>query len=958
MNGVLNSSASLGAIPVTSCVCLNGIFDLPTEVSLNPNAFSAAVATGCSGSHSMPRNPLRAQQLHNHPFIPFQYPQQLVRNQTFGSYQPNIVPVHIGPPTINTPSGRPGLLSGSFPAFTNGSNVLGHALIRQPGTSLSSNNFAGKSQIKMPTCGLEMTDSNCLIDLKAQTSEKAPFWMPGAGLPYDFVCSPLAAATNSSSPSVYSPALMMLVAAATAARNISAQPLMNPPCLNPRIYTKRSLPNCDNFITFSLPVTSTSSSNFSQSTSAFVPTVTSVSPLFSSGCTEANRPKAQALSSVCQSDEMVPLPLTFSLALTLPGVHTPAHILPPPYGAASHHLNLPHLASNLAAPVQNVPELTSGIVSALPDQFQPTLLPPSCAGQISAMGVLTPPCVTPISTTLQTTTPIHQSSLYNTRPGLEPELGVGGKNFLNHASLQQDHAGAIYFDDAKSLAYAPNHFQLPGPTSSATASEVSVLSKSHRLPHFNTTPTNFQATSPSFPDVSLSTSSAIAAEAMALTQTTPLIYPPSLMAPGLPIRFESPRPDGLLTAGFPASSTGLSGFPCLPNRPSLLGLSPTPLMSLPGNLQPSVSQAGLNTGLFPLHMTSYVQPPPLLTPPPPSPLQLAHLSPMLARIHAGSLASPIMPNAVSSTANPTSSATSDLANIGMLIYASPPRSTLESQMQSPFFHQNRQNSRPNQVDGMGPSAIVSQALPFLLASNTSDTGALVTNPQVYSQPLVPQHYQEIPQLFICIKGMPLEATVTDILAFLENYWQYIALQGIHQVFDSMGNSTGEALVQMVSTESSITVVNRMTGLPFRASATGAERSVTVSLSSPLEIAQIMFPLSTGLLPVGLQAFPGTSDPILSHPPQMQISKITQIPQMETLSQIFPRPPAPVPSYLVKKITCVPQESNYSTDKLTNNISNDIQSSQQIAGGDIWNKNRGAESESCLTLGSEGDRVDK
>lgn len=57
---------------------------------------------------------------------------------------------------------------------------------------------------------------------------------------------------------------------------------------------------------------------------------------------------------------------------------------------------------------------------------------------------------------------------------------------------------------------------------------------------------------------------------------------------------------------------------------------------------------------------------------------------------------------------------------------------------------------------------------------------------------------------IRLRGLPFEATVTDILTFLGEYSRNIVFQGVHMVYTSQGTPSGEAFIQMDSEHSAET----------------------------------------------------------------------------------------------------------------------------------------------------------
>ncbi|ELT99307.1 hypothetical protein CAPTEDRAFT_198265, partial [Capitella teleta] len=51
---------------------------------------------------------------------------------------------------------------------------------------------------------------------------------------------------------------------------------------------------------------------------------------------------------------------------------------------------------------------------------------------------------------------------------------------------------------------------------------------------------------------------------------------------------------------------------------------------------------------------------------------------------------------------------------------------------------------------------------------------------------------------IRLRGLPFEATVTDILTFLGEHSRSIVFQGVHMVYNAQGTPSGEAFIQMDS----------------------------------------------------------------------------------------------------------------------------------------------------------------
>lgn len=84
-------------------------------------------------------------------------------------------------------------------------------------------------------------------------------------------------------------------------------------------------------------------------------------------------------------------------------------------------------------------------------------------------------------------------------------------------------------------------------------------------------------------------------------------------------------------------------------------------------------------------------------------------------------------------------------------------------------------------------------------------------PHHTSVPILPQNIITSGCKRDCIRlrNLPIGAQVTDILAFLAEYSQYIVYQGVHMVYGSNGELSGEAFIQMNSEESAhLTALNK------------------------------------------------------------------------------------------------------------------------------------------------------
>ncbi|KAK6178533.1 hypothetical protein SNE40_013306 [Patella caerulea] len=84
-------------------------------------------------------------------------------------------------------------------------------------------------------------------------------------------------------------------------------------------------------------------------------------------------------------------------------------------------------------------------------------------------------------------------------------------------------------------------------------------------------------------------------------------------------------------------------------------------------------------------------------------------------------------------------------------------------------------------------------------------------PQQTTLPMLPQNFITSGTRRDCVRlrNLPTGAQVTDILTFLGEYSQFIVYQGVHMVYTSQGEASGEAFIQMESEEAAVlTSINR------------------------------------------------------------------------------------------------------------------------------------------------------
>ncbi|BHF76941.1 Epithelial splicing regulatory protein 2 [Sparganum proliferum] len=104
-----------------------------------------------------------------------------------------------------------------------------------------------------------------------------------------------------------------------------------------------------------------------------------------------------------------------------------------------------------------------------------------------------------------------------------------------------------------------------------------------------------------------------------------------------------------------------------------------------------------------------------------------------------------------------------------------------------------------------------------------------------------------PRTLVHLRGMPVEATVNDILNYLGIYWQFVALHGIHLVYTAAGEPSGEAFVHFVSEIAASLVVLGKQNQSF-VTASGARSNVQLILTTQEETNEFV-------------SIPGTQPPI-------------------------------------------------------------------------------------------------
>lgn len=102
------------------------------------------------------------------------------------------------------------------------------------------------------------------------------------------------------------------------------------------------------------------------------------------------------------------------------------------------------------------------------------------------------------------------------------------------------------------------------------------------------------------------------------------------------------------------------------------------------------------------------------------------------------------------------------------------------------------------------TAEVQQVLNRSLETRTSQTSTPSTAPApaegLLPVTLVPQHVITSGTAKDCVRlrGLPYEAQVEHILAFLDEFAKNIVVQGVHMVYNAQGHPSGEAFIQMDS----------------------------------------------------------------------------------------------------------------------------------------------------------------
>ncbi|CAL8075579.1 unnamed protein product [Calicophoron daubneyi] len=109
--------------------------------------------------------------------------------------------------------------------------------------------------------------------------------------------------------------------------------------------------------------------------------------------------------------------------------------------------------------------------------------------------------------------------------------------------------------------------------------------------------------------------------------------------------------------------------------------------------------------------------------------------------------------------------------------------------------------------------------------------------------------EQLTGCFIKISGMPLDADIVDILAFMGDSWPNVVLHGIHQVYNTFGQPTGEAIVQFSSEQAAQSLIVRKNGSLFirRGTSLGSMAIVRVSHCTVDDVNQLLITISKVLL---------------------------------------------------------------------------------------------------------------
>ncbi|PAA73470.1 hypothetical protein BOX15_Mlig034309g1 [Macrostomum lignano] len=108
------------------------------------------------------------------------------------------------------------------------------------------------------------------------------------------------------------------------------------------------------------------------------------------------------------------------------------------------------------------------------------------------------------------------------------------------------------------------------------------------------------------------------------------------------------------------------------------------------------------------------------------------------------------------------------------------------------------------------------------------------------------------KMFIRVRGMPVDASVADILNFLEGHSQNIVFQGVHLVYNHIGQPAGEAIIQM-SSELAAHMACEAKNRKLFYLPTGKRSQVEVSQCAPHEV-----PTNLGLGPGALGSPPSAA----------------------------------------------------------------------------------------------------
>ncbi|CAH8429213.1 unnamed protein product [Dicrocoelium dendriticum] len=109
-------------------------------------------------------------------------------------------------------------------------------------------------------------------------------------------------------------------------------------------------------------------------------------------------------------------------------------------------------------------------------------------------------------------------------------------------------------------------------------------------------------------------------------------------------------------------------------------------------------------------------------------------------------------------------------------------------------------------------------------------------------PVMPVGMDQLAKCFIRIRGMPLEADILDILTFVGDAWRSIVVHGVHLVYNSLGRSNGEAIIQFVSEKAAQWMIEQKHGSIFfkRTAQTVTSSFVEVIQCTAEDVTQLMY----------------------------------------------------------------------------------------------------------------------